>query len=586
MEDVRRVRPEVRPEERRPRAQLLDELDELGLRVLPGEVRVRLREAGLREQRHHRRARERLGEEDGLRDGACAPRRSATPRTGRASCAGCRRGTPSRRRRTSGARRRGSPSRAPSGRPSPSRGCGCPGSAWAGSRRTSATRRGGAGTTPGARRATGGRATSAARGRARAPCPCSRSAATSAGEVGLVAEARVDRVVAALRGADRPRAPDVAGLGALGVVRAPCGSSGRSGGSAGGRRRRTRARRAPGRPVSTPASPPQERGNSSYQAPARARSPLDVDLEGGARAPPRARSRRRARAAAARHSSTRSRARTAPPPRRARPLRSAWPAATLRSCSSSQPACRSTQASISNRQRPTRVDLEASPRSGRCRAPRAAPRASVPSGGGSGRRPRSVSCPSRTIVAATSTRSPTHAFAGQRPQSTCGVTSEMMMRSAAHPRHTVNSPACGWNGHSGVQLHPTSLPGGRLGPEAYAFVDWLAAAGARWWQVLPLNPPDEFGSPYASASAFASWGGLARRPGRARSTPSDGRTLPERETELDRATGRRSPGDGAVEEQVRFDREWGALRALRGRARRADHRGRPHLRRGRRLRPR
>ena len=28
----------------------------------------------------------------------------------------------------------------------------------------------------------------------------------------------------------------------------------------------------------------------------------------------------------------------------------------------------------------------------------------------------------------------------------------------------------------GINLHPTSLPGGRLGPEAYAFVDWLAAA--------------------------------------------------------------------------------------------------------------
>ncbi len=33
---------------------------------------------------------------------------------------------------------------------------------------------------------------------------------------------------------------------------------------------------------------------------------------------------------------------------------------------------------------------------------------------------------------------------------------------------------------SGVQLHPTSLPGGRLGAEAYAFVDWLAAAGQSW----------------------------------------------------------------------------------------------------------
>src|SRR5437763_16995737 len=56
---------------------------------------------------------------------------------------------------------------------------------------------------------------------------------------------------------------------------------------------------------------------------------------------------------------------------------------------------------------------------------------------------------------------------------------------------------------SGVLLHPTSLPGGRLGEEAYRFVDWLEAAGQSWWQVLPLGPPDEFGSPYRTASAFA-----------------------------------------------------------------------------------
>ena len=56
---------------------------------------------------------------------------------------------------------------------------------------------------------------------------------------------------------------------------------------------------------------------------------------------------------------------------------------------------------------------------------------------------------------------------------------------------------------SGVLLHPTSLPGGRLGEEAQRFVDWLAAAGQQWWQILPLGPPDEHRSPYRSASAFA-----------------------------------------------------------------------------------
>src|SRR5262245_10146230 len=65
---------------------------------------------------------------------------------------------------------------------------------------------------------------------------------------------------------------------------------------------------------------------------------------------------------------------------------------------------------------------------------------------------------------------------------------------------------------SGVQLHPTSLPSGRLGPDAYAWIDWLANAGQTWWQMLPLGPPDKHGSPYKSASAFAAWPGLLAEP--------------------------------------------------------------------------
>lgn len=60
---------------------------------------------------------------------------------------------------------------------------------------------------------------------------------------------------------------------------------------------------------------------------------------------------------------------------------------------------------------------------------------------------------------------------------------------------------------SGVLLHPTSLNTpfclGDLGPAAYAWVDWLAQAGVGAWQILPLSPPDEGGSPYSSRSAFA-----------------------------------------------------------------------------------
>ena len=60
---------------------------------------------------------------------------------------------------------------------------------------------------------------------------------------------------------------------------------------------------------------------------------------------------------------------------------------------------------------------------------------------------------------------------------------------------------------SGVLLHPTSLPGphgcGDLGPEARAFVDLLARAGQRWWQMLPVGPAGYGESPYAAQSAFA-----------------------------------------------------------------------------------
>ncbi|NMC20072.1 MAG: 4-alpha-glucanotransferase, partial [Thermogutta sp.] len=59
----------------------------------------------------------------------------------------------------------------------------------------------------------------------------------------------------------------------------------------------------------------------------------------------------------------------------------------------------------------------------------------------------------------------------------------------------------------GVLLHPTSLPSpygiGDLGRSAYRFVDWLGRAGQDYWQILPLGPIDENGSPYKSASAFA-----------------------------------------------------------------------------------
>ena len=60
---------------------------------------------------------------------------------------------------------------------------------------------------------------------------------------------------------------------------------------------------------------------------------------------------------------------------------------------------------------------------------------------------------------------------------------------------------------SGLLLHITSLPSyggiGDLGPAAYEFADFLAAAKQRLWQVLPLSPTGYGNSPYAALSAFA-----------------------------------------------------------------------------------
>src|SRR5581483_10752126 len=127
---------------------------------------------------------------------------------------------------------------------------------------------------------------------------------------------------------------------------------------------------------------------------------------------------------------------------------------------------------------------------------------------------------------------------------------------------------------SGVLLHVTSLPGGRLGAEAYEFVDWLEAAGQSWWQVLPLNPPDPFGSPYTSSSAFATWRGLLAEP-EARVSREELRGFCRRQAywieDWERYAGPEFPpgvagfagdasGESAAADQVRFEREWQALR--------------------------
>lgn len=60
---------------------------------------------------------------------------------------------------------------------------------------------------------------------------------------------------------------------------------------------------------------------------------------------------------------------------------------------------------------------------------------------------------------------------------------------------------------AGVLLHLSSLPSpggiGTMGKEAREFVDFLAQAGQRFWQVLPVCPTGYGDSPYQSPSSFA-----------------------------------------------------------------------------------
>ena len=111
---------------------------------------------------------------------------------------------------------------------------------------------------------------------------------------------------------------------------------------------------------------------------------------------------------------------------------------------------------------------------------------------------------------------------------------------------------------SGVLLHVTSLPGGRLGDAAYRFVDWLVAARQSWWQVLPLNPPDAHGSPYSSPSAFATWPGLLADPDAAVTRREIDRFRSDNADWAD--AWEDYAGAGALAGQVRFEREWSALR--------------------------
>src|ERR1700712_2332076 len=115
---------------------------------------------------------------------------------------------------------------------------------------------------------------------------------------------------------------------------------------------------------------------------------------------------------------------------------------------------------------------------------------------------------------------------------------------------------------SGILLHPTSLPNGVLDDHAYRFVDWLVDAGQSWWQVLPLGPPEgSTGSPYMSPSAFAGSPALLADPeATVNRTEADAFRTRNAYWIDDWLTWAAEHEGGTLDDQVRFEREWRALR--------------------------
>lgn len=64
---------------------------------------------------------------------------------------------------------------------------------------------------------------------------------------------------------------------------------------------------------------------------------------------------------------------------------------------------------------------------------------------------------------------------------------------------------------AGVICHISTLGKGVLGTPAKKFADYIASAGMKVWQVLPLNPTGLGGSPYSSYAAFAGYPEMINR---------------------------------------------------------------------------
>jgi 4-alpha-glucanotransferase len=98
---------------------------------------------------------------------------------------------------------------------------------------------------------------------------------------------------------------------------------------------------------------------------------------------------------------------------------------------------------------------------------------------------------------------------GTSPASTALVPAPRKQTSPAPSAAATDLPLFDWlqERGAGVLLHPTALPGtqgcGVLDQQAVRFLDFLQAAGFKYWQVCPLGPTGFGDSPYQCYSAFA-----------------------------------------------------------------------------------
>ena len=129
---------------------------------------------------------------------------------------------------------------------------------------------------------------------------------------------------------------------------------------------------------------------------------------------------------------------------------------------------------------------------------------------------------------------------------------------------------------SGVQLHITSLPGGRLGPEAYRV---RRLAGRSWADLVAGAAARAARSPQLSVQGPFGVRRVARAAGRSAGPGVGIRGVAFRDREAFWAVDwERFPARGALADQVRFAREWSALRAYACRARGSAVRRRGDLR--------